>query len=74
MARFVLQRAHVGSHEFWRLNWLSMEYRVTQLKLKHVHRISYNNAPEYLIDLFSDSKVLHTYNTRNSAVIQGTKV
>ena len=59
-------RDHVGKNQLQGLGWLTVEARVTQLRLTLVHRIVNGSPPNYLINYFPRVGDTHNYRTRAS--------
>jgi ribonuclease P/MRP protein subunit RPP40 len=59
-------RTHLDHSHFKELNWLPVESRVNQLRLRHVHQIVYNNCPKYLSNYFNNISNVHNIRTRSS--------
>ena len=51
---------------FIELNWLPVYQRIEYLTSCLMFNIMNKTAPSYLIDIFKESKTIHTYNTRHS--------
>jgi hypothetical protein len=69
MVRFILNldwRAHIGQRELDSLGMLSVNNRVTHLKMNHVFKIFNGTSISYLKDNFQLFADLHNYRTRNS--------
>ncbi len=70
MVRFINNmsyREHIGPSEINNIGWLTVENRIEQLKLNHVHKIINEKAPPYMLNNFKRTNQLHCHRTRNSA-------
>ena len=60
-------RYHIEVSDFVKLGWLPVSKRVEQLKLNLMYKISRDQAPSYLCDIYSKVSDLHGYRTRLSS-------
>ena len=70
VVRFVLgmgPRTHVGQEQRSKLGLVSVNDRVTQLKLNHVFKIFHGLSPDYLNFKFTRISSLHNHSTRGSS-------
>ena len=68
LIRFVLKlpaRTHISADHFISVDWLPVSYRVTQIKLMHVHRIFNETAPDYMQEFFTLNRNVHQHQTRS---------
>jgi hypothetical protein len=59
-------RTSLKVSDFCKIGWLTIENRVKQLRLNHVHNIFNNNCPSYLHNNFSLVSKTHSYSCRHS--------
>lgn len=58
-------RAHIGSKEFHKVNWLPIDLRVAQITINHMFRIINGVCPSYMMDGIIRVKKIHNHATRS---------
>jgi len=61
-------RSHIGASEFSMVNWLPINYRVSQIMSNQIFRILNGKSPDYLQEGITLSSNVHNHSTRSGSM------